>query len=562
VLGLALIVSAFSNVPAQVSGSLVSVGLAAPGALPVRVVFGVVSIALLLLGLANLFGLAHYAAGVWLWWKRQRQQPPRREPGVNVGVPPRPSPLFRGRERELKEVAIRLAMDRRVDLSGLGGVGKTSLAVAYLHRHRAEYPDGVFWLRGENETTLLGDFADLAWLPPLYLPERTEGNLELIIRGVTRWLVAHSRWLLVVDDLDQEQIPTLKRLLARDLEGHILVSCRIPVWNRTIEVGPMDPELATDYLLERTGQDDRTSAASVGQMLEHLPLALEQAAAYMHDTGCPLATYAELARTRLTEIMREGRPPDYPNPVATTWRLSFARIEQESAAATAVLRLCACLAPDGIPLAMLRRAAGQLHGDSAVALGDVIGLDLAVGTLRRYAMVTRQDETLRIHRLVQGAVRDLPTQHAWTAVILRVLRETFPAEVEEPSTWAACASLAPHIQAALGMMGADEVLEPVATSWLLDRLGLYLYARGEFHAARPLFEHSLEIRERALGPEHPDTVSTLANLGWVLWLGVSEPAARPLFERALQIRERVLGPDHPDTASSLHCLGSLLITLG
>src|SRR5262245_33295459 len=147
-LGLALIVSAFSNVPAEVSGSVVSVGLQAPGQLLVRLVFGVVGFALLLLGLARLFDLAYHAARASVWWQRRREPSPRREPGVNVGVAPAASPLFRGRRGELEELAIRLAEQRCVALSGLGGVGKTALAVEYLHRHAADYPHGTFWLRG------------------------------------------------------------------------------------------------------------------------------------------------------------------------------------------------------------------------------------------------------------------------------------------------------------------------------------------------------------------------------------------------------------------------------
>ena len=561
-IGLALIVSAFSNIPAQVSGSLVSVGLAAPGALPVRATFGVVGFALLLLGLARLFDLAHHAAKAWTWWKRRHEPPLRGEPGVNVGVPPPPNPLFAGRERELEELAMRLATEQRLDLSGLGGVGKTSVAVEYLHRHGADYPDGVFWLRGHDEATLVGDFADLAWLERLTLPERTQPNLELVTRAVTTWLRAHPRWLLVIDDLDVEQIATLDRLLAHDLRGHVLVTCRVPVWSQPVEVGPLAPDVAVDYLLARTRQDDRTSAAVVADLLEHLPLALEQAAAYVHDTGCPLAAYAEMARTRLTELMREGRPRDYPNPIATTWTLSFGRIEQESPPATAVLRLGACLAPDGIPLLLLRQAATQLRGALGVTLGDSIGLDLAIGTLRRYAMVRRQGETLRIHRLVQAVVRDLPTQREWTAVVLRVLQEVFPADVRDPTTWPGCASLAPHVQAVLATVGATEAVEPAATGWLLDHLGHYLRARGEFAPARPLLERALDIRERILGPDHPDTALSLNTLAGLLHGQGQLAAARPLFERALDIRERVLGPDHPDTAWSLNNLAYLLRAQG
>ena len=537
VIGLALIAGAFTNVPVQVSG-LVNVKLHAPGVLLVPIVFGIVGFALLLLSMGRLFDGPGRLSAAWAWWKRRQEPRPRHQPGLDVGIPPPRDPLFRGRERELGELAQRLAKERRVDLSGLGGAGKTSLAIEYLHRQRADYLDGVFWLRGQNEATLVGDYADLACLERLNLDERRAPDLEQVTHAVTRWLLANPHWLLVVDDLDAEQIPTLDRLLARGMQGHVLVTCRVPVWNHPVEIGPLASEVAIDYLLERTEQDDRPSATAVAEMLDCLPLALEQAAAYMHDTGRSLASYAGLARTRLGELMREGRRRDYPDPVATTWSLSFGRIEQASPAAAAVLRICACLAPDSIPVNLLKRSATELPGDLGLTLGDDIGLDLAIRTLRRYAMVPRQGETLRMHSVVQAAVRDLRTHNEWTAVVLRTLRYIFPADVRDPTNWPDCAALAPHLQVVMTTVGSDMTLEPAVVSWLFDRLGTYLLARGEFKPARSLLERALKLDERVLGPDHPDTATSLNNLAMLLVAQGELTVARWVWRAWAGLRER------------------------
>jgi tetratricopeptide (TPR) repeat protein len=554
--GLTLIVSAFGNAPVRISG-LVNLMLPAPGALIVQVAFGTVGLALLLRGLFDLLRVDHALPSARQWFRHRRQPRPVEEPALDIGIPPARNPLFTDREMELEELKRRFANELRLDLSGLGGGGKSSLAIEYLHRYRSQYPDGVFWLRGGTETTLGGDFAALAWLKQLDLPQRVAEEQEQMIRAVIKWLRANPNWLLVVDNLDDPLIPALENLLARDLQGHILVTCRVPVWSEPLEVRPLPPEAATHYLLKRTGQYDADSAAEVASLLDNLPLALEQAAGFMRDTGCPLTNYAALARTRLGELMREGKPRDYPDPVATTWSLSFGRIEQESPVAAVLLRLCAFLAPDGIPMSLPASATEHLRGDLAASLRDELALDRAIGVLRRYSLIERQGGTLRIHRLVQAVLRDTPTRQQWLVVVLQLLRANCPTEPRDPKCWPQCSLLLPHVQAALDLVGTEGVAEAPATSWLSNWAGLYLRARGQLGLARPLLERALAMRERGLGPQHSDTAESLNNFASLL-RDMGEPAAALLFERALAIRERVLGPDHPDTANVLNNLAGLL----
>jgi tetratricopeptide (TPR) repeat protein len=446
-----------------------------------------------------------------------------------------------------------------VDLSGLGGSGKSQIALEHLHRHHEAYPDGAFWLRGETPDSLRGDFAALAWR--LQLEERTQREQEQVVQAVIGWLRAGRQWLLVIDNLDEDAVPTLNRLLARELPGEVLVTSRVSVWDPApLDLGPMPRKAAIALLLERSGEEDAEAAAGVAEDLGRLPLALVQAAGYVRTSGCSLAGYARLLRTRLAELLKENVPQDYRRSVVATWQLSFDRIQKERPAAAALLRVCAVLAPEDIPLGLLLEGAGEMPEELREAAGDEIALDRAVGELRRYQLVDRRDDDLSVHRLVQTVIRHSMTgdeREHWLGAAVRVLRGAFPADVDDPRAWPLCNRLLPHAQVVLGLI-EEQSVEPPATAWLLDRVGNYLRARGEFAPVRPFLERALAIREKVLGPEHPDTATSLNNLAVLLQDQRNLAAARSLLERALAIREKVLGPEHPDTGLSIDNLAWLL----
>jgi tetratricopeptide (TPR) repeat protein len=453
-----------------------------------------------------------------------------------------------------------------VIVHGLGGVGKTQLAIGYLHRHREDYPDGRFWLRADQAATLISDLASLAWL--LELPERELLEHELQIEAVLRWLRGHDRWLLVLDNLDQQVVETMRHWLPPDLPGHMIITSRSPQGSVRLGLEPLPIAVSSDFLLRRRGKDDTAAARAIAETVGGLPLALEQAAAYLIENPWRgLADYASLLQSRMAELLREGKPDDYPLPVASTWDLSFQRIEQKQPAAADLLRLCAFLAPDDIPVTALKAGGGELPDGLRSALEDEIASDRVVGALHDYSLIDRQDDGLRVHRLVQWMVReslDTGQREQWMGTAIRLLGSVFPGQVEEPAEWPLCARLLPHAQAAFGLSEeeAAAAAEPEATSWLLDAVGCYLRTRADYALARPLLERALTINDRVLGPDHPTTATGLNNLGLLLQdLGQLE-AARPYLERALAIWEKVLGPDHPYTALGHNNLGLLLRDLG
>jgi hypothetical protein len=222
-----------------------------------------------------------------------------------------------------------------VALHGLGGVGKTQLAVRYVHQHGAEYPDGCFWLRADQATSLLGDLASLAWR--LQLPEREMPEQELQIEAVLRWLRGHSGWLLVLDNLDEPVRAEARRWLPPGLGGHLLTTSRLRLGFTRVSLEPLPLETATNFLLQRTGQDDAPAARSIAEAVGGLPLALEQAAAYLVENDWrSLADYAQLLQSRMRELLQEGKPKTtrcrWPAPGTSCYEHPFMRpVRQESA---------------------------------------------------------------------------------------------------------------------------------------------------------------------------------------------------------------------------------------
>ncbi len=208
------------------------------------------------------------------------------------------------------------------------------------------------------------------------------------------------------------------------------------MWPVRLAVGVLPRDVAGRFLLERTGQTDAAAADAVAQTLGCLPLALAQAAAYVVRSGRDLAGYAELLRSRLVELIAEGGPDDYPVPVATTLRLSYERMAREHPAAAMLLRLCAFLAPDDIPIGLLREATGDVPRQLREALLDDLGFDRAVTALRRYSLIERRADELRVHRLTQAVVRSslrARRRAAYLASAVGVLLAGFPeGSVEQP----------------------------------------------------------------------------------------------------------------------------------
>jgi tetratricopeptide (TPR) repeat protein len=282
-----------------------------------------------------------------------------------------------------------------------------------------------------------------------------------------------------------------------------------------------------------------------------LPLALDQAGAYIEETNCGLAHYLSLYQTRRATLLkrRGGLVDDHPQPVATTWSLSFERVEQANPLASELLRFCAFLYPEDIPEELITKNASQL-GPVLQTIGtEPLALDDAIAALLNYSLLKRAPEkgTFSMHRLVQTVLKDdmdSTTQHRWAERAVLAVNRSFPQIVVE--TWPTCQLYLSHALVCADHIAQWELATTEAAS-LLFQAGYYLDDRGHYEQAEPLLQQALTTYERVLGPEHPDTLSTVNNLAILYRRQGKYEQAEPLYQRALTTKERVLGPEHPDT---------------
>jgi Tetratricopeptide repeat len=465
-----------------------------------------------------------------------------------VRLAPRPA-LLAGRQELLADLDTMLTGSgdrgpRIVTLCGLGGAGKTSVAVGYAHRHLGEV--GVAWqFPAEDSTVLTAGFAELA----AQLGAHGTAGAQDLVASVHAMLAAFPEdWLLVFDNVPDRA--AVERFLPPAGPGRVLVTSRNPHWppGQVLDVPVLDLEVAAGFLVTRTGDVNGQAARELAGELGGLPLALEQAGAYVEASGGSLAGYLGSFRQRRPEMLARGTPTGYDSTVAATWSLAFVEVEQSAPTAASLLRLLAFCAPEPVPLRLLlqprpgltEQLGNQMTAGLVPLLEDELEAGDAIAVLRRYSLVTPAGNGLvSVHRLVQAVTLDqVPADlvTAWQLAAAALIEAALPGDPTQQETWPVYALLLPHAQAALPP--DSDGMEQVST---------YLGHTGSYGAARDREREVAEARARVLGPEHPDTLTARDNL--TFWTGQAGDlaGARDQLAALLPIRERVSGPEHPDT---------------
>jgi Tfp pilus assembly protein PilF len=479
------------------------------------------------------------------------------------------NPNFTGREDELAELRASLmagdatALVQARVIHGLGGIGKTQLAIEYAYRYGWDY-DIVWWVRSEDTVTLASDYASLA--VKLDLPEKDATEQSAIVEAVKEWLRQNRGWLLIFDNA--EDAKSMRDYIPRGSMGHLIITSRNRNWTglaKSLSVTSLPLEKAMEFLLKRTASQDEATAKALAETLGCLPLALEQASAFIETSGRTMTHYLELFEKRQRELMQRGNSStEYPATVATTWSISFQKIEMENAAASELLRLCAFFAPDDIPVNMITEGAEKLTESLAATATDSLLLDDALIVLRNYSLIEVENETISIHRLVQAVIRHAMDEEEfkqWAGVAVHVVNASFPQESNDVRIWPLCLPLISHGSIALFHAETSEFASSEAAR-LLNQIGNYLAARAEYSQAKKMYKRAIAIDEAALGPDHPQVATLTSNLGTVLSEQGDLAGAKALYERAIAIDEAALGPNHPQVAIFINNLGLVLSEQG
>src|SRR5579875_3001437 len=536
-------------------------------------------------------------------------------------VPFARNPFFTGREQILEALHAQLGASRTAALTqpyalhGLGGIGKTQVAVEYAYRSRATY-EAVLWVEAETRTTLTSGFVALAEV--LELPERSEEDQRKVVASVLRWLGQHQNWLLVFDNV--EDLALLKPFLPASGQGALLITTRLRALEavaQSIELPPMSREEGLAFLLARARRQPGGELSPVSNSHEHaaaqeivaamdgLPLALEQAGAFIDTTRCSLSDYWRLFQSsRIRLLDRQDTASGHPLSASKTFALAFERVEQQNPAAAEILTVCAFLAPDSIPETLFLEGAPQSESTFEALAADPQIFEDALKTLLAYSLLQRDPaaRTLTIHRLVQVVLRERlseEVQRAWIRRIIDALNNLFPVdEATQGDYWQAGKRLLSHALMALAFSQQweqDEVQSLslrchvamflckraqyaeaeahfvscvrvgealLGSQHLLVAEALYGQAeacreQGKYAEAEPLFLRSLHIQEQNAGVEHPLIVQLLTNLSLLYWQQGKHEQAESLYQRALQMLEHAQGPEHPHVASLLTNLGVL-----
>jgi tetratricopeptide (TPR) repeat protein len=302
----------------------------------------------------------------------------------------------------------------------------------------------------------------------------------------------------------------------------------------------------------------------LAEALGDLPLALEQAGAYIEESAISLADYLRHFQEQPKEILNRGKPTAYPETVATTWRISFKAVEEKSTEAADLLRLFAFLASDYIPRFLLVEGAQHLPEKLCSAVNNKIGFNDAIAALRRYSLLGSTGDGFSVHRLVQTVMLDSLTEDekkTWAKTAARLVYGVFPFDINDPKTWEKTSLLLPN---ALASSKHSEELRVALeeTSLLINGAGRYFRQRAEFQDAETAHRRALRIDEAIYGTDHPNVARDVNNLGLVLRDMGKLDEAKKCFERALKINEAVYGTDHPSMAIRINNLGGILQDLG
>ena len=460
-------------------------------------------------------------------------------------------------------------------VSGLGGIGKTEIAKEFAHRWAPSY-ELVFWMTADSKSAVMSGFRLLGEQVGVVGSDETVPD-EVVRHRVRQWLNDHDQYLLMYDNADDLNLIVDWLPDNRTGRRHVLLTTRASSTRKVatkIEVEKLPPESGAWVLLrcaEKIGPEvtletaalrpDWEDAKAVSMALDGLPLALDQAGAYLAEKGLTPADYRRHFEQRKAKLLKERGTitKDHPLSVWVTFTDAFTAIKEQSEAAAELVILCAFLAPDNIPDAIFRDGAEYLGDILGPVATDEVDWAEAYGVACRLSLVRRNhDHTLTIHRLVQEVIQaglSPDEQKIWAERTVNAVALAFPNGDFE--NWDTCEHLWPQAEIAKALVTTYRLFFS-NVGLLLIQMGYYLKQRfARYTEVEPLYKEALAIFRQGLPAGHPDIAQSLNNLAELYRQQGRYGEAEPLVVEALAMRRHGLSAGHPFISTSLNNLAML-----
>ncbi|KAH6997405.1 hypothetical protein EDB80DRAFT_652516 [Ilyonectria destructans] len=491
---------------------------------------------------------------------------------------------FIGRDPILKTLQQQLMgpLYSRASLFGLGGIGKTQIALAYVYWLHETSPDvSIFWVNASSAEQLRQSFSVIA--RDCQVPNCNDPKVD-VLPMVKKWLESKDcgRWLMIIDNADDMELFSEgsgpgTRTLASDADfartlpecghGNILVTTRnkqvgvdLTLGQPSIKVDRMDENESEHLLQTRLGDESfsHTDLSNLSTKLDHVPLALTQAAAYIEKNSIQVSKYLQLLDEGDQSFIKllgknfetVGRYPEIPSAITQTWMLSFRMIQRQNPFAAELLSLMSFLDRQAIPEAFLS-SYGERNGRT-----DLLE---AVGVLKAFSLVSEDnDDNLNMHRLVHLVTRKWLTEEGtadhYASQALLAVAEVYPFGVFENRE--KCSAYLPHASAVLeGAIGMSRA-EAEWKAYLLHNTAEFFSFKGKYRDSARLSEECLEIYKEVFGNKHPKTLQSMNNLALTFRGQGRWDEAEALQVEVLESQKRMLGDEHPETLRSMDNLAS------
>ncbi|KAI1827201.1 hypothetical protein F4861DRAFT_494406 [Xylaria intraflava] len=484
----------------------------------------------------------------------------------------------------------------RVAIYGLGGIGKTQIALEYMFRLRKECPDmSVFWVHASTTERFRQAYDSIA--EECQIPGHNDPKID-VLSLVKKWLENkdHGRWLMVIDNADDAQIfyqsaestvgdsaskaghqGGLSRYIPECNHGAIFITtrnkqvgARLTRGKGLVEINKMDGNESSQLLRIRLEDSESDNMLLLASQLEHLPLALAQAAAFIQENTISVDYYLQLlgdSDQNLVSLLGEefeaaGRDSGTPHAVAATWIITFDQIQRQNVFASELLSFMCCLDRQAIPyefLAGLSQSQQNLKGEEEVQLTKALGI------LKAFSLIAEENSrNFNMHRLVQLVTRKWLALKRMTDRVekqaLLIVADKYPESNFRNRE--ICSAYLPHAQAVLALNGTKSKEEDLAKARIFNSVARFFHLKGQWGNAEKFYERVRRIRETVLGPEHHDTLSSMNNLALTYQCQGRWKEAELLYLQVTETMKTVLGPDHPKTLISTGNLASTYLDQG